>query len=150
MKSLTAALLTVFLPMLAVAQNTTPGDETATPKPLVPVLAKNHSGAGRIGVRLAFVKDTGLPQIVGMIRGGPAADYGFQIGDVIVKIDKDFTKTLTQEEIKMALHGEPGSGVELTVQRGDDPRYVVRSIERRVLPADSEDVLIPMVVETKP
>jgi C-terminal processing protease CtpA/Prc len=150
MKSLAAACIIVLIPALALGQPLTPLDEPAKPKPIQPVLARDHSGPGRIGVRLAFVKDTGLPQIVGMVRGGPAADYGLQIGDVIIKIDKNFTNSLTQDEIKLALHGEPGTGLELTVQRGDDPRLVVRGVERRMLPADAEDVLTPLLTETKP
>lgn len=153
MKSLAAACIIILLPSLALAQpmpSTPPPDDSAKPKPIVPVLAREHMGPGRIGVRLAFQKDTGLPQIVGMVRGGPAADYGFQIGDVIVKIDKNFANSLSQDEIKLALHGEPGTGVELTVQRGDDPRLVVKAIQRRILPANSEDIVTPALVETKP
>lgn len=149
MKSLLTACIISLLPAFAFGQATAPADETVKPKPIQPILAREHSGPGRIGVRLAFEKETGLPQIVGMVRGGPAADFGFQIGDVIIKIDKNFTNSLTQDEIKMALHGEPGTGLELTVRRGDDPRLVVRAVERRILPANSEDVLTPMLTEAK-
>jgi C-terminal processing protease CtpA/Prc len=130
--------------------STTPPDEPAKPKPVQPVLASQHSGPGRIGVRLAFLKDSGLPQIVAMTRGGPAADFGFCVGDVIIKIDKNYTNSLTQDEVKLALHGEPGTGVELTVQRGDDPRLIVRAIERRVLTIDAEDIPTAVVTETQP
>jgi C-terminal processing protease CtpA/Prc len=153
MKSLFALSMAVLLPALAIAQpdvSTTSGDEQAKPKPVTPVLAQNHSGPGRIGVRLAFQKDTGLPQIVAMTRGGPAADYGICIGDVIIKIDKNYTTSLTQEEVKLALHGEPGTGVELTVLRGDDPKLIVRGVERRVLMADAEDIPTAMAIEAKP
>jgi C-terminal processing protease CtpA/Prc len=129
-------VLTAALPALALAQ-----DSTDKPKPFLPVLPEAHSGIGRIGVRLAFAKDTGMPQIIGLTRGGPASDAGFLIGDVIVKIDKNYTSTLTQDEVKLALHGEPSTGVELTVQRGDDPKYIVRAVERRVLHADVEEVV---------
>jgi C-terminal processing protease CtpA/Prc len=81
-----------------------------------------------------------LPVIVSLTRGGPADDYGFKVGDVIIKIDRNFTSTLTPDQLKLALHGEPGSGVELTVQRGDDPRLIVHSIQRRILPADSVEI----------
>jgi C-terminal processing protease CtpA/Prc len=151
MKFLISCLL-FSLPLLISAQPlgpVPPLDQAAKPKPLEPVLVKDHSGLGRIGVRLAFVKDTGLPQIVGMVRGGPAADYGFQIGDVIIKIDKNFTNSLSEDEIKLALHGEAGTGVELTVQRGDDPRLVVHAVERRILPATSQDIVTPALIEGK-
>lgn len=153
MKTLLVACLIGFLPLLAVAQPTpgpSPMDEPAKPKPIEPIIAKDHSGPGRIGVRLAFVKETGLPQVVGLVRGGPAADYGVQIGDVIIKIDKNFTNSLSADEIKLALHGEPDTGVELTIQRGDNPRLVILAVERRILPANSEDVLTPTTTETKP
>ena len=116
-------------------------DESAKTKPVQPVLASQHQGPGRIGVRLAFTKDTGMPQIIGMIRGGPADDFGFKIGDVILKIDKNYTTSLSPEEIKIALHGQPNSGVELTVLRGDDPKPIVCAIARRVISPYAEDMV---------
>jgi C-terminal processing protease CtpA/Prc len=124
------------LPALVLAQ-----DAADKPKPFQPVLPQAHSGPGRIGVRLAFSKDTGMPQIIGLTRGGPASDAGFLIGDVIVKIDKNYTNTLSQDEVKLALHGDPSTGVELTVQRGDDPHLIVRAVERRILSGDTEEVV---------
>jgi C-terminal processing protease CtpA/Prc len=143
MKLLLAACLTGFLPAVALAQATPPPDASAKPAPFQPLVAKEHQGLGRIGVRLAFDKVTGLPRIIALTRGGPAADFGFRAGDVILRIDKNYTNTLTQEEISLALHGEPGTGVELTIQRDDDPHYIIRAVERRVLRADQEDIAQP-------
>ena len=143
MKLILAACLTTFLPALALAQATPPADATAKPGPFRPLVAKEHEGLGRIGVRLAFDKTTGLPSIIALTRGGPAADYGLRAGDVIIRIDKNYTTTLTQEEVSLALHGEPGTGVELTIQRDDDPHYIVRAVERRILRADQEDIAQP-------
>ena len=106
-------------------------------------MAKDHEGLGRIGVRLAFDKLTGLPKIIALTRGGPAADFGLRAGDVIIRIDKNYTTTLTQDEVSLALHGQPGTGVELTIQRDDDPRYIIRAVERRILRADQEDIAQP-------
>jgi len=110
-------------------------------------LAKDHEGAGRIGVRIEFNKATGMPVIVALTRGGPAADFGFRVGDVIVKIGKNYTYTLSQDEVHLALRGQPGTGVELTVQRDDDPKFIVRAVERRVLSADMEDATQPAMSE---
>jgi len=143
MKLLLTACLTGFLPVVALAQATPPPDMTTKPAPFQPLVAKEHEGLGRIGVRLAFDKDTGLPRIVALTRGGPAADYGFRAGDVIIRIDKNYTTTLTQEEVSLALHGEPGTGVELTIMRDDDPHYIIRAVERRILHADQEDIAQP-------
>ena len=148
MKYLVFCLLA--FPLLAAAQSVNPMDAPPKPKPVEPIVASQHSGPGRIGVRLAFAKESGIPEIVGLTQGGPASDYGFQIGDVIIKIDRNYTDSLTEDEVKLALHGEPGTGVELTVQRGDDPRLIVRAISRRVLPLHAEDIPEPMVTEMKP
>ena len=144
MKLLLTACLTGFLPALALAQATEPVDPNATKAPpFQPLVAKEHQGLGRIGVRLAFDKVSGLPKIIALTRGGPAADYGLRAGDVIIRIDKNYTTTLSQEEVSLALHGEPGTGVELTIMRDDDPHYIIRAVERRILRADQEDIAQP-------
>src|ERR1700683_1786500 len=97
MKLLLTACLTGFLPALALAQAPPPPDLPSKPAPFQPLVAKEHQGLGRIGVRLAFDKDTGLPRIIALTRGGPAADFGFRAGDVIIRIDKNYTTTLTPE-----------------------------------------------------
>ena len=143
MKLLLTACLTGFLPALALAQATPPPDATTKPAPFRPLVAKEHQGLGRIGVRLMFDKVSGLPRIVALTRGGPAADFGFRAGDIIIRIDKNYTSTLTQEEVSLALHGQPGTGVELTIMRDDDPHYIIRAVERRILRADQEDIAQP-------
>jgi C-terminal processing protease CtpA/Prc len=141
MKLLLTACLTGILPACALAQATP--DAPAKNPPFQPLVASEHQGLGRIGVRLEYDKITGLPHIAALVRGGPAADFGFRAGDVILRIDKNYTATLTQDEISLALHGEPGTGVELTIQRDDDPHYIIRAVERRILRADQEDIAQP-------
>lgn len=153
MKSIFTACLLLGLialfPTLASAQAAIapPSTEAAKPKPFEPIVAEEHSGLGRIGVRLAFDKILSMPIIVGITRGSPAADFGLRVGDVIVKIDKNYTNSLTEDEARLALHGEPGTGVELTIQRDDNPRFVVRAIERRILSNDLEEMTHPPMSE---
>jgi C-terminal processing protease CtpA/Prc len=130
------------------AQATTPPPDDKKPKPFQPVNAREHEGSGRIGVRLVFNKD-GTCVIGELIRGGPAADVGFRVGDVIIKIDKNYVNSLTQDEARLALHGRPGTGVELTVQRDDNPRFIVRAAERRILSGDTEEMTQPPVSEVQ-
>ena len=134
-----------ILPTVALGQATPPPDlSTASkPAPFQPLVAREHLGLGRIGVRLVFDKDSGLPRISHLTRGGPAADFGLRAGDVIIRIDKNYTSTLSQDEISLALHGEPGTGVELTLMRDDDPHYIIVAVERRILHADQEDIAQP-------
>jgi C-terminal processing protease CtpA/Prc len=149
MKFLHAVCLLVCIPALARAQATPPPDASTKAKPIEPIVAKDHAGAGRIGVRLVFDKATGQPYIAAITRGGPAADFGFRVGDLIIKIDKNYTTTLTEDEARLALHGDPGSAVELTVQRDDNPKLIIRSLERRIPPpnADGEDMVNPPMSE---
>jgi C-terminal processing protease CtpA/Prc len=143
MKTLRAACLIGFLPVLGIAQVAPPPDAPTGAQPFEPVLASQHQGPGRIGARIDYDKVTGLPYIAALIRGGAAEDFGFRVGDIIIKIDKNFTNTLTPDQVSLALHGEPGSGVQLTIQRDDNPKWIVRSLERRVVPAGSEDMINP-------
>jgi C-terminal processing protease CtpA/Prc len=143
MKLFLVVCLTGIVPAAALAQATPPPDTATKSAPFQPLVAKEHQGLGRVGVRLVFDKQTGLPHISQLTRGGPAADYGLRAGDVIIRIDKNYTATLSQDEVSLALHGEPGTGVELTIQRDDDPHYIIRSVERRILRADQEDIAQP-------
>ena len=68
----------------------------------------------------------------------------------MIKIDKNFVSTLTPADASLALHGRPGTGVELTVMRDDNPKYIVRAAERRVLSYDVEEMALPPVSETAP
>jgi C-terminal processing protease CtpA/Prc len=145
MKPLLSFCLVAFFPVLAFAQATAPADTPAKPQPFEPIVAAAHSGLGRIGVRLVFDKATGLPTIAGITRGSPALDYGLRVGDVIIKIDKNYTNSLSEDEARLALHGDPGTGVELTIQRDDDPKFVVRAVERRILFDDMEELTQPPV-----
>ncbi|MCE0483136.1 MAG: PDZ domain-containing protein [Methylacidiphilales bacterium] len=148
MKSFHAVCLLGLLPAFAHAQSTSTTDAPKAPALAEPILARDHSGLGRIGVRLAYDKATGYPIIAALTRGGPAEDFGFRVGDVIIKIDKNYTTAMTQDQISLALHGDPGSGVELTIQRDNYPHYIIRAVERRILRPGSEDMINPPMSET--
>jgi S1-C subfamily serine protease len=141
-----AVLASATIAARAQVPTTPPPDESAKAKPFAPIVASQHAGDGRIGVRLVFAKD-GTCVIGGLVRGGPAYDVGFRVGDAVIKIDKNFVSTLSPDEARLALHGQPGTGVELTVMRDDNPRYIVRAAARRVLPDDVEEMTMPPVSE---
>jgi C-terminal processing protease CtpA/Prc len=151
MKFVLFAVALLVLTILAPAQvpTTPPPDDKNKPKPFAPIIASQHRGDGRIGVRLVFMKD-GTCLIGSLVRGGPACDAGFRVGDVIIRIDKNDVSTLSPGDASLALHGQPGTGVELTVMRDDNPRYIVRAAERRVLPDDLEEMAQPPISEVAP
>ena len=143
MKLFLAACFTAFLPAVAFAQATPPVDASAKAAPFRPLVAKEHEGLGRIGVRLAFDKVTGLPRITALTRGGPAADFGLRAGDVIIRIDKNYLHDADAGRNQPRAAWPAGHGVELTIQRDDDPHYIIRAVERRILHADQEDIAQP-------
>jgi C-terminal processing protease CtpA/Prc len=149
MKFLVIAAVLASATLVARAQvpTTPPPDDTNKAKPFAPIIVSQHAGDGRIGVRLVFNKD-GTCVIGGLVRGGPAYDVGFRVGDQVIKIDKNYVETLSPDDARLALHGQPGTGVELTVMRDDNPRYIVRAAERRVLPDDVEEMAQPPVSES--
>jgi predicted metalloprotease with PDZ domain len=99
MKFLVIAALLASVTLAARAQmpTTPPPDNKDKPKPFAPVLVSQHQGTGRIGVRLVFEKD-GTCLIGGLVRGGPAYDVGFRVGDTVIKIDKNLVSSLTPNE----------------------------------------------------
>ena len=80
---------------------TPPPDDKDKPKPFAPIVAASIR-AGRIGVRLVFEKD-GTCVIGGLVRGGPAFDVGFRVGDTVIKIDKNL------RQLALARRGEAGA-----------------------------------------
>jgi C-terminal processing protease CtpA/Prc len=144
-----AVVLASTLAVRAQVPTTPPPDDKNKSKPFAPVVVSQHQGEGRIGVRLVFGKD-GSCVIGGLVRGGPAYDVGFRVGDTVVKIDKNYVSTLSPDDARLALHGQPGTGVELTVMRDDNPRFIVRAAERRVLSGDVEEMAQPPVSESAP
>jgi C-terminal processing protease CtpA/Prc len=151
MKFLVIAAVLASATLVARAQvpTTPPPDDKSKPKAFAPIVASQHAGEGRIGVRLVFNKD-GSCIIGGLVRGGPAFDVGFRVGDQVIKIDKNFVNSLSADDARLALHGQPGTGVELTVMRDDNPRFIVRAAERRVLPDDVEEMTQPPVSSVAP
>ncbi len=86
-----------------------------------------------IGVRIDPTDD-GLPRIVGVFDGSPAARVGLQIDDVIVEVDSRTTAGHTIDEVAGWVRGEAGTTVELTVRRGGTGPELTVSIPRADVP----------------
>lgn len=72
-----------------------------------------------IGVRIDAAED-GRPLIVGVFRGSPAETADLQPGDIIVAVDSEPTAGQDLDEVASRIRGEPGSTVQMTIQRGVD------------------------------
>jgi carboxyl-terminal processing protease len=70
-----------------------------------------------IGVRIDTAKD-GLPLIVGVFDGSPAAKAGLTVGDEIVAVDGKTATGHTVDQVVAWVRGEAGTTVKVTVRPG--------------------------------
>ncbi len=96
----------------------------------------SESTTGRYaGVGLQIDVRDGWITVVAPLAGGPAKDAGIQTGDRVVAVDGKPTRGFTVEEAQKTLRGDPGSTVQLTIERpGVDARlpFTLRRREIRV------------------
>ena len=71
------------------------------------------------GVGMVVTIENGQLRIISPQDGSPAAQAGVKPGDVIFSIDKEPTYDLTLGEAEQKLSGPAGSGVALTLRRGN-------------------------------
>lgn len=138
-------LIALSLALLASgAVNAQTDQSLPPPKPpmIEPFHPEAHTGSGRLGMRIEFLKN-GLPIITALTQGGPAMDFGLRVGDVILRIGKNDPLSLTKDQVKLSLHGDPGSSVELSIERNDCVKPLLIAIKRRELPTDSVDTNPP-------
>jgi carboxyl-terminal processing protease len=93
-----------------------------------------------LGVELKH-DDLGL-KVVGVIRGGPAADAGLKSGDKIVAIAGRSVKGLGLDESAGQLQGTEGTAVDINVLRADGTVTPFRIVRRHVDVASVEQAKI--------
>ncbi len=113
-----------------------PDDYTAylTPDKLDDMFATIDGNFVGLGVELK-TDDAGL-KLVGVIRGGPAAEAGLKAGDRIVAISGFPVKGLGLDEAAGRLQGNAGTFVDLAVLRTDSTTRTFR-LERRHVEVES-------------
>lgn len=85
------------------------------------------------GIGIEVVQSNGDLRIVSPIDGTPAAQAGIEPGDIIRAINGRSTEGLTLEEAVKHMRGEPGSEVELTLERADRDEPIELTLERAVV-----------------
>jgi carboxyl-terminal processing protease len=70
---------------------------------------------GGIGVEIEVMN--GNPVIISVTQSQPADKSGLNVGDIIRTIDGQSTKDRKKDEVEKYLVGQPGSSVELTIER---------------------------------
>lgn len=91
--------------------------------------------SGTVGLSAKF--ENGIPTIVDLRKGGPAAQE-LAIGDHITAIDGVAAENLDLDELMLRLRGKPGSFVSLSYIRGDEPEKSA-SLKRDVIPIPQVD-----------
>jgi carboxyl-terminal processing protease len=90
---------------------------------------------GGLGIQIT-VRD-GVLTVVSPIEGTPAYDLGIQAGDRIVAIEGEPTRGITADEAIGQLRGEPGTTVDITIQREGVEDFLEYTVTRDIIKIDS-------------
>lgn len=74
-----------------------------------------RGGFGGLGIEIGT--QDGMPKVIAPIEDTPAARAGILTGDVITHIDEEPTKGLSLSEAVKKMRGEPGTSIDLTIDR---------------------------------
>lgn len=85
-----------------------------------------------VGLGVELKQDSQGLKIVGVIRGGPAAEAGLKGGDQITHINGRTVSGTNLDEAANRLQGTEGSAVEITVRRADGSTKTFRMVRRHV------------------
>ena len=81
---------------------------------------KEHSEGtfGGIGVVMGFEEDD--VRVISVMEGTPGESAGLKVGDRILKVDGEATKTMAPEVVAASIRGEAGTEVVLTIGRAGE------------------------------
>ncbi|MTW11811.1 PDZ domain-containing protein [Pseudoduganella eburnea] len=82
-----------------------------------------------LGIEIAQ-SDEGYIKIVAPIEDSPAYRAGIKPGDMITRLDTTSLKGLSLDESVKKMRGEPGTKVELTIMRKDEPQPLQFTLNR--------------------
>uniref|UniRef100_UPI00334032E1 S41 family peptidase n=1 Tax=Castellaniella defragrans TaxID=75697 RepID=UPI00334032E1 len=103
-----------------------------------------RGGFGGLGIEIGA--EDGMPKVIAPIEDTPAARAGILTGDLITRIDDEPTKGMSLNDAVKKMRGEPGTPIELTIERAGSPKplkfHIVRemiktrSVRGKMLPGD--------------
>jgi len=94
------------------------------------------------GLGIEVTMENGFVRVISPIDDTPAAEAGLQAGDLIIGIDGETIMGMTLDQAVKKLRGEPGSTVNLTINRAaaDDDQQFDVEITRAIIKISSTDV----------
>lgn len=96
----------------------------------------SNGAFGGLGVSMNINTQDGYFEILGfadMVGGAPAENAGIQIGDRVTHVDGVAVTDLEGEALSHALRGQPGSDVELTIERDGEAAPITVTVTRGVI-----------------
>ncbi|WP_457597241.1 S41 family peptidase [Hydrogenimonas sp.] len=90
---------------------------------------------GGLGVTVGM-RDGALT-VIAPLEGTPAYKAGLKAGDIILKIDDKSTLNMTLDEAVNLMRGKPGTKIELTIVRKNEPKPIVVTIVRDIIKIQS-------------
>ncbi len=90
---------------------------------------------GGLGITVGM-RDGALT-VISPIEGTPADKAGLKSEDIILKINDQSTLNMTIDEAVSIMRGKPGTPIELTIVRKEEPKPIVVKIIRDIIKIDS-------------
>ncbi|WWR15547.1 S41 family peptidase [Lachnospiraceae bacterium JLR.KK008] len=87
-----------------------------------------------IGAYVKYDSEMGFARLGEIFADSPALESGLQEGDLIVKVDGQYTKDMGLDEVVALIKGEEGTKVVLTIMREGETEAREIEVERREVP----------------
>ena len=90
---------------------------------------------GGLGIQVEM--EEGLVRVISPIDDSPAFHAGIKAGDMIIKLNDRLVKGMSLNDAVNIMRGKPGSKIEITLLRKDEPNPLTFKLERTIIKVNS-------------